>query len=656
MIKALNIYKEGRKEKQAGDHLLNYIYPIYQINQTAQQSFPLQLSFILPYIYHLFISTSHHIIYINDMSTPTTTTDNNIKTPKMVKTETESDEEDVNTSVEEEDDQDQEQEQVVLEEVKTELLSSDQPQQQQQKISSPSPFSTSPITTTSTTSTTTTTTSTSTAATDFNEVLRKDPLLASTMTPGSSTKTSPSTAPVQQAQRIPPPHEDDNIGDLDHNNELNLKRSLETNEDFEQSKAKKLKNTTPQPSKVIHLRNLPIDCTEHEIMAIAAPFGQVDHILILKGKSQGFIQFLELTSASSFIQFYTTIQGCIRAKNFFVQYSNREEITSTSAVETPNNILLVTISNIVYPVTIEVLYQLFGKYGSVLKILIFSKSGNFQSLVQLHSLESAIQAKRELDGQSIYSGCCTMKIQYSSLSNLRIKYNNDKSRDFTNPTLMSGIPSTIGFGNNSAGQLMSQQHAAAAAAIVNQGAISNPHLVNPATNMGVGPSSAAAAAVAQSLGMTGLQPQAMATLFPHISTPVLIVGGLPLSASPQDLFNLFGVYGDPIRIKIMFNKKDTALIQMNLPQQAELALQYLNNVPFRGSILRVNLSRHASISMPKSGDAQSDFTKDYTGSASHRFKQPGSKNYQNIHPPSMFLLSSSSSSIFIYYHRRFVEL
>lgn len=47
---------------------------------------------------------------------------------------------------------------------------------------------------------------------------------------------------------------------------------------------------------------------------------------------------------------------------------------------------------------------------------------------------------QSLDGQNIYNGCCTLRIDYSKLNNLNVKYNNDKSRDFTNPNLPSGDP------------------------------------------------------------------------------------------------------------------------------------------------------------------------------------------------------------------------
>ncbi|CAF1555818.1 unnamed protein product, partial [Rotaria sordida] len=44
----------------------------------------------------------------------------------------------------------------------------------------------------------------------------------------------------------------------------------------------------------------------------------------------------------------------------------------------------------------------------------------------------------QLHGQNIYNGCCTLQIEYSKLLSLTVKYNNDKSRDYTNPTLPSG--------------------------------------------------------------------------------------------------------------------------------------------------------------------------------------------------------------------------
>ncbi len=55
-----------------------------------------------------------------------------------------------------------------------------------------------------------------------------------------------------------------------------------------------------------------------------------------------------------------------------------------------------------------------------------------------------------LDGQNVYNGCCTLRIDYSKLATLNVKYNNDKSRDYTNPHLPSGdlaLDHTLGLTN-----------------------------------------------------------------------------------------------------------------------------------------------------------------------------------------------------------------
>ena len=62
-----------------------------------------------------------------------------------------------------------------------------------------------------------------------------------------------------------------------------------------------------------------------------------------------------------------------------------------------------------------------------------------------------------------------------------------------------------------------------------------------------------------------------------------------------------GVYGDVVRVKILFNKKDTALIQMAEPTQAHLAISHLDRTRLYGKTLRVNSSKHQVVQMPKEG-------------------------------------------------------
>ena len=93
-----------------------------------------------------------------------------------------------------------------------------------------------------------------------------------------------------------------------------------------------------------------------------------------------------------------------------------------------NTVLRVIVEHMVYPVTLDVIFQIFSRVGKVLKIVTFTKNNTFQALIQYPDVITAQAAKLSLDGQNIYNGCCTLRIEYSKLSNLNVKYNNDKSR------------------------------------------------------------------------------------------------------------------------------------------------------------------------------------------------------------------------------------
>ena len=119
------------------------------------------------------------------------------------------------------------------------------------------------------------------------------------------------------------------------------------------------------------------------------------------------------------------------------------------------------------------------------------------------------------------------------------------------------------------------------------------------------------------------------------STPVLLVSNLNEEfVTPEALFTLFGVYGDVLRVKILFNKKDNALINFANAQQAATALINLDRAKLWNKPIRVFSSKHLSVQMPKEGTPDSGLTKDFSSSPLHRFKKPGSKNFNNIFPPS----------------------
>jgi heterogeneous nuclear ribonucleoprotein L len=52
-------------------------------------------------------------------------------------------------------------------------------------------------------------------------------------------------------------------------------------------------------------------------------------------------------------------------------------------------------------------------------------------MVEFDSVESAIRAKETLNGADIYSGCCTLKIDFAKPEKLNVHKNDSESWDYT---------------------------------------------------------------------------------------------------------------------------------------------------------------------------------------------------------------------------------
>uniref|UniRef100_A0A2K5XJH8 Polypyrimidine tract-binding protein 1 n=1 Tax=Mandrillus leucophaeus TaxID=9568 RepID=A0A2K5XJH8_MANLE len=394
------------------------------------------------------------------------------------------------------------------------------------------------------------------------------------------------------------------------------------------------------PSRVIHIRKLPIDVTEGEVISLGLPFGKVTNLLMLKGKNQAFIEMNTEEAANTMVNYYTSVTPVLRSQPIYIQFSNHKELKTDSspnqaraqaALQAVNSVqsgnlalaasaaavdagmamagqspvLRIIVENLFYPVTLDVLHQIFSKFGTVLKIITFTKNNQFQALLQYADPVSAQHAKLSLDGQNIYNACCTLRIDFSKLTSLNVKYNNDKSRDYTRPDLPSGDSQPS----------LDQTMAAAFG-------LSVPNVHGALAPLAI-PSAAAAAAAAGRIAIPGLA---------GAGNSVLLVSNLnPERVTPQSLFILFGVYGDVQRVKILFNKKENALVQMADGNQAQLGKSH--EPPEWAQTAR----EHQNVQLPREGQEDQGLTKDYGNSPLHRFKKPGSKNFQNIFPPSATL-------------------
>ncbi|XP_043702374.1 polypyrimidine tract-binding protein homolog 2-like isoform X2 [Telopea speciosissima] len=161
------------------------------------------------------------------------------------------------------------------------------------------------------------------------------------------------------------------------------------------------------PSKVLHLRNLPWECTEEELIELGKSFGEVVNTKCNVGpnRNQAFIEFADLNQAITMVSYYATSSepAQVRGKTVYLQYSNRQEIVNNrTAGDVAGNVLLVTIEGVeAHDVSIDVLHLVFSAFGFVHKIATFEKTAGFQALVQFSNSETASAAKNALDGRSI---------------------------------------------------------------------------------------------------------------------------------------------------------------------------------------------------------------------------------------------------------------
>ncbi|KAL5173561.1 Polypyrimidine tract-binding 3 [Glycine soja] len=387
-----------------------------------------------------------------------------------------------------------------------------------------------------------------------------------------------------------------------------------------------------EPSKVIHVRNVGHEISENDLLQLFQPFGVITKLVMLRAKNQALLQMQDIPSAVNALQFYANVQPSIRGRNVYVQFSSHQELTTMdqnqaredefsfslsrtslfillslslfsfsmlSAVGNsldaqPNRILLVTVHHMLYPITADVLHQVFSPHGFVEKIVTFQKSAGFQALIQYQSRQSAVTARSTLQGRNIYDGCCQLDIQFSNLDELQVNYNNDRSRDFTNPNLpteQKGRSSQPGYGD--AAGMFSGARAGGFSQMAN------------------------AAAIAAAFG-GGLPPGITGT---NERCTVLVANLNPDRIDEDKLFNLFSIYGNIVRIKLLRNKPDHALIQMGDGFQAELAVHFLKGAMLFGKRLEVNYSKHANIT-------QGADTHEYVNSNLNRFNRNAAKNYR----------------------------
>ncbi|MEE6490518.1 hypothetical protein FKM82_015897 [Ascaphus truei] len=439
-------------------------------------------------------------------------------------------------------------------------------------------------------------------------------------------------------------------------------------------------------SPVVHVRGLIDGVVESDLVEALQEFGVISYVVVMPKKRQALVEYEDILGACNAVNYAADNQIYVAGHPGFVNYSTSQKISrpmdSGDDSRGVNNVLLFTILNPIYSITTDVLYTICNPCGPVQRIVIFRKNG-VQSMVEFDSVQSAQRAKASLNGADVYSGCCTLKIEYAKPTRLNVFKNDQDTWDYTNPTL-SGQGCAYSAGDSNATSRQNQcigaysgrngvterqhyQHSGDPASNPNKRQ-RNPPLLgdHPADyggphggyhshydetygpppphyegrRMGGGP---------PPVGAPRRAPNRYTPQYGHppppeyssqADSPVLMVYGLdPSKMNCDRVFNVFCLYGNVEKVKFMKSKPGAAMVEMADGYSVDRALSHLNNNFMFGQKLSVCVSKQQSIVPGQSyglEDGSCSF-KVFSGSRNNRFSSPEQAAKNRIQHPSNVL-------------------
>ncbi|KAL8219862.1 UNVERIFIED_CONTAM: hypothetical protein K2H54_035130 [Gekko kuhli] len=420
----------------------------------------------------------------------------------------------------------------------------------------------------------------------------------------------------------------------------------------------------PAASPVVHIRGLVDGVMEADLVEALQEFGPISYVVVMPKKRQALVEFEDILGACNAVNYAADNQIYIAGHPAFVNYSTSQKISRPGDSDDSrgvNNVLLFTILNPIYSITTDVLYTICNPCGPVQRIVIFRKNG-VQAMVEyplkikwlhLDDAVSAQRAKASLNGADIYSGCCTLKIEYAKPARLNVFRNDQDTWDYTNPNL-SGQGSQCMFdGTPSFRTVLTLLKRP----MVSQAAIQTRGRGNPLSSGIILPSMEGLTVVIMGTTMT------RATALPHPTTkeggwaplweaatgdraamapnsPVLMVYGLDQSKMNCDrVFNVFCLYGNVEKVKFMKSKPGAAMVEMADGYAVDRAITHLNNNFMFEQKLNVCVSKQQAI-MPGQSYGLEDGScsyKDFSGSRNNRFSTPEQAAKNRIQHPSNVL-------------------
>jgi heterogeneous nuclear ribonucleoprotein L len=408
-------------------------------------------------------------------------------------------------------------------------------------------------------------------------------------------------------------------------------------------------------------------------------FGEISHIIRLSKKRQALVEFEDIAAAVALVEYCQSNPVYVGGRQAQFNYSTSQKLERQGGPEAPNTVLLFTVLNPQYPITVDVMHTITSQHGTVNRIVIFKKNG-VQAMVEFESIADATSAKNGLQGADIYSGCCTLQIQFAKPPRLNVFKNDQDSWDYTNPHLgkdpqaapaKAALLDTPRYGGGPGGYHdgpggppppRGGQSAyggmdaygggygspAAGGYDAGYGRQEPPSRYGPPEDhryapepmpYGRGPPPPPGAP-----GPYGAAPDYQDNGVPGagmgLQGAVMMVYGLGESMNCERVFNLFCLYGNVVRVKFLRSKEGSAMVQMGDPGAVERCMKNLNGAYFFGSKLQLGYSKQAFLQdVPNPHDLKdgSPSFKDFMGNRNNRFTNPEAAAKNRIQPPTKCL-------------------
>jgi RNA recognition motif-containing protein len=349
------------------------------------------------------------------------------------------------------------------------------------------------------------------------------------------------------------------------------------------------------PTEVLLFKKVPYNATELDVIELCKPFGQIEDVCLVKSKGYAFVQFQETKMAQFCCETFKINEPKLKDSKVYVFYTGKHEITKGEGSNSyPTRSILVTVSSLVEEINPVVIENLVTKYGIPLKVMRLQDIP-FNAIFEMKDIEEAIRLKEGLNNFEITK---TSKINASFVSG---KFFAMKSNPKT-PKMKFSDRNCTSLENST---------------------VSSPVFQSTENSLETFSES-----LSDSYNSISRQNS------DEVASKTVMVRNLPENTTCDDLYKLFGMYGNISKVKIFYKTPDSGLIQFQESYQANLAKKFLNNCPLKNRSLVVSFSK-SEISTAITEN--NDFFKDYTSQKGQRYRKQGSKNFRNIAQPSKVL-------------------